>query len=131
MRRFCMKPLGGMILAAFVLGSVAVGSCLQAQSGVSQSAVTPGDPPASDLPAAASTKTSPATVDPDNALDPASVLPDLPKLPPAKASLIGGTVEKLDRLRDQLTIQIYGGGKLKIAFDPRTHILNNAGGEAS
>ena len=128
MRRFSMNSLARTILAGFVLGSFAVG-----QTVLSQSAVTPTDPPTGDPPVSApAAKTPPATTaDPDNAIDPASVLPDLPKLRPAKASLIGGTVEKLDRLRDQITVQVYGGGKLKIAFDPRTHILNNAGGEAS
>jgi hypothetical protein len=56
------------------------------------------------------------------AVDPASLLPDLPPLPPAKASLIGGTVAKLDRVRDEITVQIFGGGKMKIAFDARTSI---------
>jgi hypothetical protein len=61
----------------------------------------------------------------DTALDPASLLPDLPTLPSAKASLIGGAVERLDRVRDQLTVQVFGGGKMKISFDPRTHVYNN------
>jgi Domain of unknown function (DUF5666) len=63
-------------------------------------------------------------------LDPASLLPDLPVLPREKASLIGGTVQILDRVRDQITVQIFGGGKMKIAFDPRTHFYND-GEEAS
>jgi hypothetical protein len=63
-------------------------------------------------------------------VDPASLLPDLPKLPNAKASLIGGTVGKLDRVRDQITVQVFGGGKMKISFDPRTHIYHD-GSEAS
>src|ERR1700691_2316175 len=33
---------------------------------------------------------------PDIMIDPASLLPDLPALPPAKASLIGGTIGKLE-----------------------------------
>lgn len=60
--------------------------------------------------------------DVDNAIDPASLLPDLPNLPPAKATLMGGTIQKLDRIQDALTIQVFGGGKEKIFFDPRTHI---------
>lgn len=60
--------------------------------------------------------------DADNAIDPASLLPDLPNLPPAKATLMGGTIQKLDRIQDALTIQVFGGGKEKIFFDPRTHI---------
>ena len=59
---------------------------------------------------------------PDATIDPASLLPDLPPIPRAKASLIGGTIGRLDRVRDEMTVQIFGGGKMKIFFDPRTHI---------
>jgi hypothetical protein len=69
---------------------------------------------------------SPAAETTDNAVDPASLLPDLPPLPPAKASLIGGTVAKLDRVRDEITVQIFGGGKMKIAFDARTNIYRGS-----
>jgi hypothetical protein len=58
-------------------------------------------------------------------IDPASLLPDLPSLPKAKASLVGGTIGKLDRVRDQVTVQVFGGGKMKIAFDTRTHIYHD------
>jgi len=58
-------------------------------------------------------------------LDPASLLPDLPALPPAKATLVGGTVERMDRVRDQITLQVFGGGRMKILFDPRTHIYRD------
>jgi hypothetical protein len=58
----------------------------------------------------------------DVSIDPASLLPDLPSLPPAKATLIGGTIQKLDRVQDEITVQTFGGGKVKIFFDPRTHI---------
>lgn len=61
----------------------------------------------------------------DSTVNPASLLPAVPSLPPQKASLIGGTVEKMDRVRDELTIRVFGGGKMKIAFDPRTTILKN------
>ena len=62
---------------------------------------------------------------PDIMIDPASLLPDLPALPPAKASLIGGTIGKLDRVRDQIMVQVFGGGKIKIAFDTRTRIYHD------
>jgi hypothetical protein len=55
--------------------------------------------------------------------DPASLLPDLPELHNANATLIGGTIEKLDRLRDEITLNAFGGGgRMKVRFDPRTHI---------
>jgi hypothetical protein len=65
--------------------------------------------------------------DSEPTVDPASLLPDLPSLPKEKASLIGGTVQKLDRVRDQITVQVFGGGKMKIAFDTRTHIYQGDG----
>jgi hypothetical protein len=70
-------------------------------------------------------RATPANDVPDIALDPASLLPDLPPLPPAKPTLIGGTVQRLDRVRDQVTVQIFGGGKMKIAFDTRTHFYRD------
>jgi hypothetical protein len=62
----------------------------------------------------------------DNAMDPASLLPDLAALPSSKASLIGGTVQKLDRVKDEITVQVFGGGKMKIAFDSRTNIYRGS-----
>ena len=54
--------------------------------------------------------------------DPASLIPDLPPLPPAKATLVGGKLEKLDRVRDQAIVQVFGGGRVKVFFDPRTKV---------
>ena len=59
----------------------------------------------------------------DIVADPASLLPDLPPVPSAKATLIGGTIEKLDRVRDQITVKVFGGGRMKVLIDPRTRIL--------
>jgi hypothetical protein len=93
-----------------ILGCAATAQAVPAQSVVDSSTVTP-------------TGTAPATLEStETTLDPTSLLPDLPALPHRKASLIGGTVKKVDRVRDQLTVQIFGGGKMKILFDPRTHI---------
>jgi hypothetical protein len=59
---------------------------------------------------------------PDTPVDPNSLLPELPAAPAGKATLIGGTISKLDRVRDQITIQPFGGGSMKILFDGRTQI---------
>ncbi len=80
-----------------------------------------------------STAVRPAKIDdvPDITLDPASLIPDLPPLPKQNATLIGGTVEKLDRVRDQIVVRVFGGGRIKISFDPRTHFFRGtAGGSA-
>src|ERR1700733_1025055 len=81
-------------------------------------------------PANASETVQPLVDDTDTAVDPASLLPDLPSLPPAKASLIGGTIERLDRVRDQLTVHVFGGSKMRVYFDTRTRIYRD-GVEAS
>jgi hypothetical protein len=96
------------ILSGSILGAVGTAQATPAQSVVSTAV-----------------RVTPASEVPDIALDPASLLPDLPPLPPAKASLIGGTVQRLDRVRDQVTVQIFGGGKMKIAFDTRTRFYHD------
>src|ERR1700728_3422390 len=48
---------------------------------------------------------------------------DLPRLKQDRASLIGGTVEHIDRLRDRFTLRPFGRGKLTIVFDPRTQFV--------
>lgn len=68
---------------------------------------------------------APAENSPGSPVDPASLLPDLPPLSPAKSTLVGGTLERLDRVQDRLTIRVFGGGKMKIMFDPRTRIFRD------
>lgn len=68
----------------------------------------------------------PDTAKPDDAsidVDPASLLPDLPPLPRANATLVGGTLQRLDRVRDQITVSIFGGGQVKALIDPRTRVF--------
>jgi hypothetical protein len=101
-------------IAAILIGSGAV--CPAQTLTPAQSLVSPA-PKSADANDPADT-----AVDTDAPIDPASLLPDLPSLPPANATLIGGTVQKLDRVRDEITVQSFGGGKEKIFFDPRTHI---------
>jgi len=67
--------------------------------------VEPGQPPAASIVA-----------------DPVTLLPDPAPVPSVKATLVGGTVEKLDRVRDEITVSLFGGGREKILFDPRTRI---------
>src|SRR5215471_18934327 len=51
-----------------------------------------------------------------------ALLPDVPPVPKGQASLIGGTIVNLDRVRDRLTIQVFGGKDMKVLFDGRTEI---------
>jgi len=56
-------------------------------------------------------------------VDPASLLPDLPPLPHAPSILVGGTLKRLDRVRDQVTVSVFGGGLMKALIDPRTRVF--------
>lgn len=55
----------------------------------------------------------------------ATLAPTLPPVPAVKATLVGGTLEKLDPVRDELTVRPFGGGRMKILFDPRTRIYRD------
>lgn len=107
---------------------------------LSQSAIQPADesaPPSatstsplttpSEEPAEPATATNTrAATEVENPVDPASLIPDLPAIPKQNASLIGGTIAKVDRLRDHMVVQTFGGGKMKISFDPRTHFFRGS-----
>ena len=58
-------------------------------------------------------------------VDPASLLPDLPPVPRENATLVGGTIEHLDHVRDRITVHVFGGGKQTILFDPRTAVYRD------
>jgi hypothetical protein len=114
MARFVLSASLGIFLAGAMHASMAHGQTIPVQNVVSSpTAPTPSD------------DNTPAADSSDTALDPASLVPDLPSLRPAKASLIGGTIAKMDRVRDRITVQVFGGGKMIIAFDPRTSILHD------
>ena len=55
-------------------------------------------------------------------VDPATLLPDLPPVPHKNATLVGGTIEHLDQVRDRITVRWFGGGKETVLFDPRTQV---------
>jgi hypothetical protein len=62
---------------------------------------------------------------PDMSADPNSLLPELAP-PPGKATLIGGTIARLDRVQDRIEIRPFGGGDaMKVWFDSRTHVWND------
>jgi hypothetical protein len=51
---------------------------------------------------------------------------DLPPLPRAKVSLVGGTVTRLDRVQDEMTVQPFGDKQqMRLAFDVRTRFYRD------
>ncbi|MBW4026302.1 hypothetical protein [Acidipila rosea] len=49
----------------------------------------------------------------------------LPPLPPGKSTVIGGEIRNVDPVRDQFTLQVFGGGSIKVLYDERTQIYRN------
>jgi hypothetical protein len=120
----------------FFLGGVVSTTLLASALGFSSLAHAQAPPPAKAV--ASTTSVPPASADkadppiqpaeksdntPDITLDPASLIPDLPAIPSAtKPTLVGGTIEHIDPVQDEITIRVFGGGKMKAWFDPRTNI---------
>ncbi len=64
-----------------------------------------------------------ATLEADN---PSGGLPDLPPSPSAKESTIfGGAIRKIDPVRDQFMLDVYGQRPMKVLFDERTQVYRD------
>jgi hypothetical protein len=77
-----------------------------------------------------------ASIDPKVAPDPgdppvsklevsATPLPDVPPTPQGKSTVIGGAIREVDAVRDQVTLNVFGGKTLKILFDERTQVYRD------
>ena len=97
--------LMGRFLIVAILSSVALAQ--QPLSADSKSAQDPGDQIASKLEG------------------PAVFLPDLPALPRGKSTVIGGAIREVDGVRDQLTLNVFGGHAMRVLFDERTQVYRD------
>jgi hypothetical protein len=61
----------------------------------------------------------------ENQIDSNDPLLQPPPLPPGKATLVGGTAGKLDKVRQTLVVHPFGGKSMKVYFDERTHIFRD------
>ena len=50
--------------------------------------------------------------------------PDFPPLPKGAVSLIGGTVVRVDPIRDRMTVRAFGGRDVEIDYDVRTRVVH-------
>ena len=48
---------------------------------------------------------------------------DPPPVPRTTTTLVGGTITGVDRMRNRLSIHVFGGGHWQVNFDERTHIF--------
>jgi hypothetical protein len=53
------------------------------------------------------------------------VSPGLPSVPSGRSTVIGGSIRGVDGVRDQFTLNVFGGRTLKIFFDSRTQVFRN------
>src|SRR5579864_1963745 len=114
---------------------MAVGCSLFTSSAVAQS---PNEPSSSAIISPRSEAKADAPIEPRKpsiiedsedgsiAIDPSALLPDLPPVPKANATLIGGTLDKIDMVRDRVTVRLFGGGKESFLFDPRTQVYRGS-----
>lgn len=74
-------------------------------------------------PAATTTEQQPAGTQSNDPNDPLFGVPPMPK---GTVSLVGGTVAKIDRVRDKLTVNVFGkAGRMDVSWDERTHIYRD------
>ena len=52
-------------------------------------------------------------------------LPALPPVPRGKSTVLGGQIQHVDPVRDQLTLKVYGEKPIKIFFDERTQVYRD------
>jgi hypothetical protein len=50
---------------------------------------------------------------------------DVPPLPKGKSTILGGSIQNVDPVRDQFTLHIYGEKPMRILFDERTQVFRD------
>jgi hypothetical protein len=123
------------ICVALSCATIAVGCSLFTSSALAQSANEPSSSaiisPKSEAKADTAIEPRKPSIIEDSedgsiAVDPSALLPELPPVPKANVTLIGGTLDKIDMVRDRVTVRLFGGGKESFLFDPRTQVYRGS-----
>lgn len=85
--------------------------------------VAPPEQPKTEILDSSATSGGLATDGHDPILDP-------PPFPSGSTTLVGGIIQSVDRIRNRMSVKVFGGGHWTVAFDERTHIFRN-GAEAT
>ena len=109
-----------------VLSSVAILAslaCAQSTAPASQLVANRASDAANSVNALSSNTVSPGDIEPVRPLpaNPAGI----PPLPGGKVTLLGGTIQKVDHIRDRLTLQVFGGDRTAVLFDERTRVFRD------
>jgi len=54
-----------------------------------------------------------------------NVSPNLPSLPSGRSTVIGARIRKIDPVRDQITLSVFGGHDMRVFFDGRTQVYRD------
>jgi hypothetical protein len=57
--------------------------------------------------------------------NPSGDIPGLPAAPRGKSTILGGAIQNIDPVRDEMTLKIFGQRPVKILFDERTQIYRD------
>lgn len=109
-----------------VLSSLAILTslaCAQSTAPASQLVANRVPDAANSVNALSSNTVSPGDIEPVRPLpaNPAGI----PPLPGGKVTLLGGTIQKVDHIRDRLTLQVFGGNRTAVLFDERTRVFRD------
>ena len=77
-------------------------------------------------PAAQSGKTNSDSITDSEIMDANDPMFGIPKMPHGKVSLIGGTVSRIDPIRQRITLRVFGSNKkMTFGYDERSHIFRD------
>ena len=112
---------GSFALAQNANSEQAKDSQAQSQSNQPASPAAPAAAAPADLPPPVTQRYDSAEVT-ANTSEP--ILP-VPSMPKGTTTLVGATVENVDHVRDRVTIRPFGGNKMVVHFDERTHVYRD------
>ena len=82
----------------------------------------------------AATQTAAAATKPEQPASPQSALksdiesvdsPNMPSMPRGSSTVLGGDIQSIDPVRDELTLKVFGQRAIKIQFDERTQVYRD------
>jgi hypothetical protein len=112
-----------------VLSSVAILTglaCAQSAAPASQLVANRTTDASTGVNAVASNAISPGEIEAARPLP--TSLTGIPPLPGGKVTLLGGTIQKVDHIRDRLVLEVFGGGRTAVLFDERTRVFRDGKG---
>ena len=109
-----------VLLSVAILASLA---CAQSTAPASPLVANRTTEASTNVNAVSSNTVSPGDIEPVRPVP--SALTGIPPLPGGRVTLLGGTIQKVDHIRDRLILQVFGGGRTTVLFDERTRVFRD------